>query len=325
MKKKIKYSIILAATIVLTGCAGIEETYRQGAFHTAEFADNYYRYMPEKYQTNNYTETVYDITNNVFLGQPLQNAFYPIMLSDLGAGVISLEEMVELYGNQAVKDIKLSDYNGNEGQYRDAVMTALSTSTSATWFNYALHNSLSTGNFGESVNNAFKKGYFSKLTDTIILCDTTGSLVRMQIDEDGIGEVFDHELINYRNFVFSARGGTNLDFGALGINRIRTAKVRINISFYIEQSTLNPTAEKVTLSYIVDELQTDDSGTTTIMSVDLTRVLPAKKLERVSGMTFNYELLDHDYLMPGGVVDPAAEGEFALMLYEVMFPYSTWR
>lgn len=42
-------------------------------------------------------------------------------------------------------------------------------------------------------------------------------------------------------------------------------------------------------------------------------------------MTINYELLDHDYLMPGGVKNDTTDYEFALMLYEVMFPYSVWR
>ena len=40
------------------------------------------------------------------------------------------------------------------------------------------------------------------------------------------------------------------------------------------------------------------------MSFDLTKVLPEKDtLKRVSGMSIDYKLLSHDYLMPGGVKD----------------------
>ena len=91
------------------------------------------------------------------------------------------------------------------------------------------NNNLSVSAGNEKVKSSFKKGYFSKLTDGLILCDGTGSLVRMQIDENGIGQVFDHELIYYRNFILSARGGTDVDY--TGMERVRTAKVEFNISF----------------------------------------------------------------------------------------------
>lgn len=322
--KKIKYGLFLAGLMALTGCAGIEEVYKQGEFHTAVFEDNYYRGMPTRYENGEYVETIYEITEHVAIGDPITNVFPTIVLGDYARGNISLAEILNNYGSQAAKDIKRDEYN-SEMAYVDALMTELSRSSSASWFNYAIYNNLVASNKNDSVKNAFKKGVFSKLTDGIIVCNGGGSLVRVQIDEAGIGETFEHELINYRNFVLSARGGTNLDYGAIGELRVTSVKVRINISFYIEKSSTNSVARKETLTYVVDELQSDRTTMTTLMSVDLTKVLPAETLKRVSGMTINYELLEHNILKPGDNSPASHDGEFALMLYEVMLPYSTWR
>lgn len=322
--KKTKYGLFLAALVTLTGCAGIGELYKDGEFHTAVFEDNYYRYMPARYTSGTYHETIYDISDTVRIDQPFTNIFNPIILRDYRKGVLSFTDMLENYGNEAAKNIKREDNNNNELGYVDAVMTELNRSSSASWYNYALYNNLSAGNFGESVNSAFKKGVFSKLTDGIILCNGGASLVRIQIDEDGIGQEFAHELIDYRNFVFSARGGTNVDYWAINKTRPTVSTVRINISFYIEKSTTNPLGRKETLTFVTNKLQTDNSGTSSVFSVDLREVLPLETLKRTSGITINYELLAHDVLKPDGVPS-STDGEFALMLYEVMFPYSVWR
>lgn len=327
-----KILLLLGMVTLLTGCTLVGETYEQGEFHTQDFSLNYYRNMPARFLSGDYIEEVYTITDQVNLAQPFTNAFtLDAMVSDVAAEDITLDETIELYGNDSAKAINKADYTLPSGElseaYYAAVTEALSKSANATWYNYAKHNNLSVSGGNESVKSSFKKGYFSKLTDGLILCDGTGSLVRMQIDENGIGQVFDHELISYRNFVISARGGTDVDYSQIdGVSTVRSAKVEFNISFYIEKSTTpNSKGKKITLNYVVDKLQTDDSGTTSVMSFDLTKVLPAADtLKRVSGMSIDYKLLSHDYLMPGGVKDEAVDGEFALMLYEVMLPFSSW-
>ncbi|HOH95388.1 MAG TPA: hypothetical protein PK612_04440, partial [Bacilli bacterium] len=64
---------------------------------------------------------------------------------------------------------------------------------------------------------------------------------------------------------------------------------------------------------------------TSIISFDLREVLGAETLKRVNGLMISYELLEHEFLKPGGVLDTSLNEEFALMLYEVMLPYSSWR
>ncbi len=312
---------LLGMVTILTGCTLVGETYNEGEFHTQEFSQNYYRMMPERFLKGDYVEEVYTITDQVGLSQPYNNAFKEIMLGDIinSDNAMDIDKTIDLYGNETVTKI-----NKDEDPLAVYEELGKSSNTYASWYHYAKNNNLSVSAGNEKVKSSFKKGYFSKLTDGLILCDGTGSLVRMQIDENGIGQVFDHELIYYRNFILSARGGTDVDY--TGMERVRTAKVEFNISFYIEKSTTpNSKGKKITLNYVVDGLQTDDSGTTTVMSFDLTKVLPEKDtLKRVSGMSIDYKLLSHDYLMPGGVKDESVDGEFALMLYEVMFPFSSW-
>lgn len=313
---------------ILTGCTLVGETYEAGEFHTQDFSQNYYRNVPARFLNGDYVEVVYDLNGKVNTAQPFDNAYIDIMLGDIYNQDVTIDETIALYGNDTAKKINKNDYLLPSGElsvnYFNTVSEELNKSGSAYWYDYARHNNLSVSAGNDKIKDSFKKGYFSKLTDGLIRCDGTGPLVRMQLDENGVGQVFDHELISYRNFILSARGGTNIDY--LPSKRITTAKVEFNISFYIEKSTTpNSKGKKITLNYIIDELQTDDSGTTTVMYFNLMEVLPAEILKRVSGMSIDYKLLSHAYLMPGGVKDESVDGEFALMLYEVMLPFSSWR
>lgn len=326
--KKNNIGFLFAALFSITGCSAVRETFDQDQFHTNDFKLNYYHGTPSKYLVaDNYRETIINATGRVTFNSPFDNAYNAIILSDvLNGDIPSIDEAIALYGDDKVKAIKLEDY-ASEVEYIFAINESLARpdNLKASYFHYAELNSMTTGaNFSETIKNAFKQGIFSKLTDTLIVCDGSGSLVRIQIDETGMGQTFSHELIDYRNFVISARGGTSIDYGKEGIPSVRSANVRMKISFFIEKSTTSE-ALKYTLIYDVPEMSSDNNSLTTVMTMDLTSLLPAEALKRVNGMTINYELLDHDYLMPGGVKNDTTDYEFALMLYEVMFPYSVWR
>lgn len=321
---KIRYGLLLVAMLTITGCAAVQETFDGQEFHTQEFSENYYRVIPAKYQKeSNYQETVTDISGNVHFASPYANAHNAIILNDIARGHITMDQAVELYGDEQVKSVPNT---GNEAEYYIKLNEALARpgNFNASWYNYAQHNSLTSKSMGQSVAQAFKGGIFSKLTDSLIVCNGNGPLVRMQIDEQGIGQTFKHELIDYQNFIITARGGTDINYRSLGISNVTKARVMMEISFFIEKSTTSQ-ALKHTIKYEVPELNVDDNSITTVMSMDLSLLLAKDTLKRVSGMTIKYELLEHDYLMPGGVKDPTKDGEFALMLYEVMFPFSVWR
>lgn len=325
--KKINRGILLVGLLTITGCAAVQETFDANQFHTQEFSENYYRVMPDKYKKDGlYLETITDISESVIFASPYQNAHNAIILNDIAKGYITMDQAVELYGDEQVKNINKADYGNNEAEYYLQLNEALARpgNFNASWFSYARHNNLTSKRMGESVANAFKAGIFSKLTDSLIVCNGDGPLVRMQIDEEGVGQQFKHELINYQNFVITARGGTSVNYRELGLPNVTKARVMMELSFFIEKSTTSQ-ALKHTIKYEVPELNVDDNSITTVMSMDLSLLLPKDTLKRVSGMTIKYELLEHDYLMPGGVKDTTKSEEFALMLYEVMFPYSEWR
>lgn len=320
----------LALTLLFTvsGCASISETFDVGEFHTQEFTDNYYRIIPAKYkQESRYTTVKHDINDFVtsFSYPTSSSAFDSMILSDIENNDMTLQEAVDLYGNEAARNLKLENFT-SQTAFENAQKEAMKTSSNASWFHYANNNALAKGDFGPGVNDAFKKGIFSKLTDALILCDGTGSLVRIQIDENGMGQEFSHELIDYRNFVISLRGATNIDYAKEGIIRSENskAKVEVEISFYIEKSTTSQ-AFKHSLNYTIDQLESDNNALVTISHFDLTKALPPATLKRVSGLSVNYKLLEHQYLKKDGVVNEEAEEEFAIMLYEIMLPHSSWR
>ncbi len=324
--KKISLGLLLVGLLTITGCAAVAETFDEKAFHTQDFLENYYRTTPDKYKsTGVYAETIYDLSDHLLFSTPYANAHNMAIIDDLTSGFISLEKAIELYGDEEVKSLKKENFP-SEADYVVAVNESLARpgNMSASWEQYARYNSLSSPSIGANVAETFKHGVFSKLTDSLVVCHGGGSLNRVQIDEDGFGQTFRHELIDYKNLIVAARGGTNVDYRSIGVPAVRRAKVKINISFFIEKSTTSA-ALKHTISYVVPEMHVDDNSITTIMKINLSSALPQETLKRASGLTVTVELMEHDYLMPGGVKDTTKTEEFALMLYEIMLPHSTWR
>lgn len=323
-----KFIALIVSVLTLTGCNAVAETFEKGAFNTQSFSENYYKHIPERYLSDTYAETLYDISDKITINEPLQNAFNDAIKSDLLNKNLSLKEAVELYGNDKTKSITRDDYS-TEIEYMEAIFDSLSSpqNSKANFINYAANNNLSKGQYSKNVQESFKRGIFSKLTDGVIKCDGTGPKVRVQINEQGMGQTFDYELVNYYRFMFSVRGGSSIDYAKHGISRVTKAKVKINVSFFIEKSTTNKAA-KHTLSFVVPEMYSDNEAIiyTNIISFDLWEILGPETLKRVNGLTISFELLEHAALKPSGVLNPAmAEEEFALMLYEVMLPYSFWR
>lgn len=319
-----RLGLLLVAVATLSGCQAVSETFDKNIFHTQDFLDNYYRIIPERYKRDNYEVITYEVSDKVLLSstyisyKPV-SAFEPIILDDIENNRITLQKVVEKYGDDDVKNIKRSSYSSDE-EYTSAIIEAMRVSKNVTWREYATENSL-TGSSNPVINESFKKGIFSKLTDAIIVCDGSGSLVRMQIDEAGMGQVFAHELINYNNLVLIARGGTNIVHQGV---RIKSSKIEFNVSFYIEKSTTNA-AQKHEFKYVIDDFGVDNNSETNVMKINLNEIA-GDKLKRASGITISYKLLEHDILMPGGnpPIVPS-DDVFAVMLYEFMLPFSSWR
>lgn len=331
MNKNRRNIILLPlVAVLLTSCkSAVEEVYDLGQFHTQEFLDNYFRTFPDELKDSKYNvnSLIYDLEDSDFAqSRVYQKAYTQAIMKDLQKGLITFDQLIELYGDDAVKAIKESNYS-SETAYLNAITSAMAASTRTTWNDYARANHLAMQNYGNpAINDFFKKGMFSKMTDGLLACDGSGPLVRMQIDENGFGRQFDYELIDYSVLTLSLRGGTNIPYHELLTPRIPSASINLTVSFYIEESISNE-ARKVTFNFPIEDLRTDDNAQTNIIQLYFEDVMSEEELpllKRANAMSVSYELLDHEMIRPGGVDNPENDYEFAVMMYEVMLPYSIW-
>lgn len=324
MKHK-RFIFLFAALFALSGCQAVSETFDRNDFHSNDFSANYYTDIPARYINNEYDEKEPRIADFYNDHGTFSNIYEPLIKSDINANVLSLSDAVKFYGDENAKTLL------NEGKDESLIEEALKTSPKATIIEYAKHNNLSTQQSkSDQVSESFRRGVFSKLTDGNVWCGGLGTKSRMQINEKGIGQVFAHELIAYRNLIISLRGGTNIDYEELRIPRVSSAKINLHISFYIEKSSTH-NATKYTLTIPINDLQVDNNMLTNNISLNLFSYFidPAAGIEamhllkRVSGITISFDLVEHAIIKPIGE-EKNDEHEFAVMLYEIMLPYSTW-
>lgn len=320
MNKKVsRYLLMPLIALTLVSCKGaVREVYQGNEFHTQDFVANYYTIFPDELKDVKYAqnETIIDLLANQFTQkQVFSNAYYEAIFKDFTRGFLSYQDMIDLYGDQTIKQMQ------KDGRSEFEIAEALPNSTKATWYEYAKHHKLS------NYNDSFKSGIFSKLTEGLLSCDGSGSLVRIQINEDGFGKIFDYELNQYDSLTISLRGGTDIPYGTTGLEtRINTASIDLTVDFYIPQNISNE-ARKVSFTFPIDDLVTDKSLETNIIHLYFDEVMTPTELQqikRANAISINYELRDHSIIKPAGVDNPNNDYAFAVMLYEVMLPNSVW-
>ncbi len=324
MKHK-RFIFLFTALFALSGCKAVSETFDRNDFHSTDFSANYYTHIPTRYKNNEYDIKQPRIAEFYNDFGTFSNIYETIIKSDINAGMLSLNDAVRLYGDENAKTLL------SEGKEEALIHEALKTSSKATIIEYAKYNNLSTHQSkSEQVSESFRQGVFSKLTDGNVWCGGLGTKSRVQINEEGIGQVFAHELITYRNLIISLRGGTNIDYDELRIPRVSSAKINLHISFYIEKSSTH-NATKYTLTIPIEDLEVDNNMFTNNISLNLFSYFidigadteAMYLLKRASGITISFDLVEHAIIKPAGE-EKNDEHEFTVMLYEIMLPYSTW-
>lgn len=169
----------------------------------------------------------------------------------------------------------------------------------------------------------FAYGAFSKLTDGLMYCDGTGPRVSMQLKEEGFGQIFKNELINYSTILMAFRGATNIPSELLPASRSST--VAFNFAFYVADGNqyIQHSFKKICVT------NTDAGGANTnLLYINLQKILSTnpQALKRAKGFSLTYELLDHPCLKPEGAPALAAyaDYQYAFMFYELMLPHSKW-
>lgn len=274
--------------LTVTSCkSDVTEVFYANQYETADFLLNYYSNYPSSLKNNISNEVTYDLDPSQYT--------YELITSTTGLTAVVNEDE-------------------SRGHNLDMTYNA--------WWYYGTLNRLA------NIDKSFRYGYFSKLTDGLLNCDGSGAPVRVQIDENGIGQFFTKELIDYTSIILTFRGGTNTPWETLTeVTKTTTTSIRFSFSFYVLESNLKD-YKKITFNADVDT-RTDDHGSiTNVLQFYFDDVLHTtetfRSIKRATAMSISYELLNHDYVAPLGVDNPSNDYEFALMLYEVMLPYSRW-
>lgn len=307
-------------SIFLVGCKdAVKEVFEQNEYMSQDFLENFYSYYPSVLKDSRFDDN--EVIKEIELTEEMSFSLFDssqneskskeyAVLRDYELGLISKKEMKEYF------NIDLDKYTVEEVRNDTKIKT--------TWFDYAKYYNLTNGKYGNrNINRDFERGYFSKMTDGQIDCAGYGSIARVQTREEGFGTLFNYELIDYSSIFVALRGATNIEGTS-----VKTSSIDLFLSFYIEPSA-SQTHKKITFKMEVPKLHTDNgSSYINIINFYLEDVLPKEELsilKRATGVSFSYELKNHDTLAPGGVKDPSRPEEFGVMFYELMLPHSSWR
>jgi len=302
-----KIGLITISLLMLTACgAEVNELFDAGQFESAEFLDNYYEVFPSPLLETPVTKQFIVDESNSDYGTLFDTniATAPIKyILDTDYALGFEEEMYDLYNAESETPLNVLEVS-NQYFYKNRLM---------------------------NLDRSFKYGYFSKLTDGLVHCDGSGAHVRIQLKEQGMGQIFSKELIDYSTMMLVFRGGTNIPWGTEGYPHLdaeeRTSQLAINVALYVANN--DDDSYHQYLFTTTKDVKTDDNGmNTNILYINLAEVLgnDVQLIKRATAFSINYKLLDHPKLKPiGGSPLPGYEDkEFALMFYELMFPHSSW-
>lgn len=288
MKKR--YLTFLMLIPFLASCSKTSELYVDYAYNSPDFMKNYY----------NETKGIRD----------LGIASYESHTMLPGLGYTSTDSLSGI-----LEEDNQEGYIWNAGYYEDYDKE------------YGRNNNLT------KIDESFAYGYLSKLYDGRVRCESKFQLSRVQLDKHGYATYFPKKLVNYKFFAFSLRGATDYENTYSSPSPLAgTVYVDITINFYkhitnsSEYNVVNFTLPNV-------PIPCDSGGDTNLVTVYLASdnnnngVIERTYhylIEDTVAMSFEYELkTTREDLTDDASVEK--DHHFAVMLYEVMFPKSTWK
>lgn len=174
---------------------------------------------------------------------------------------------------------------------------------------YGMNNSLN------NVDESFKEGYVSKLFDGRLFCFGRYETVRVQIDESGFGKMFAKEMVKGEYFLMHFK--SSLDFKSqpeLNIEE-HLVDIDLHVSFYYKGS------ENYYKHTIVTNFPSLKSNALEPFGyVAFGFSLKNIETERLCGVSVSYKLNKESFNEKHGT-----SLAHSLLLYEIMFPKSTWR
>ena len=301
---KSKQLLILPLVVLLTSCGyDLKEVYANDAYNNPVFEENYYDIYNHHIDKENPHNTITS-TNEI-----VPSSFFRTYEELEASGLDEHVYKKDVDGQEKHGFLYEADYKADPELVANFSDPNLDDSTKGYGPSYKLNRT----------DSIFSYGYLSKLFDGNMFCNSNFQLSRVQLNERGFGVIFDKEMVatapylalNFKSAV-NDKNGKNI--------APHFSDIVFNFSFYSRSgSTFSETKFVFDLEDVpTNPLELHNNSAYTFL------VLPLQdyNLTRVAGFSISYELKNDDII--DNAVDKSSY-QYAIMLYEVLLPNSSWR
>lgn len=315
MKKKSIFTCLVFSSLVLSSC-GLElnEVYYGNAYNSPVYEENFYRVWDERIDPTNLNNKIlseqeialdetqdcvftsfYKGYERVQSDTPSEDISKPVNRLDVNLNLLKVDRNINNYNY----------YNFYSGLNEDFMNEIKDRPLYGDSYKMS------------SVDSSFKSGYISKLYDGRMFCGGKHQLARVQIDEGGFGTIFNKQSDNLDDAYFAVNFKGSNDFTQEGNPTMpHFTDLIMKVSFYCRN---DDKFDKVTYTYPLYNVPSNFSDircydTYTFFGFKINSSL----IKNLQGYSIEYDLIKDECTEEKGL-------DHSLMLYEVMFPYSTWR
>lgn len=301
MKKTIKASCLFLTGLFLASCSQVEGALPRGLYNQGNFEGNYY------------TENTW-ASRRVATRQAVT-----ITSAQYANGAVADDAEMDGENRQGAKSLLPSIflYTTTDGSTKE-----LSTSPLAEWtIGDEGHDDMFIGDrFGRTKclatsDASFKKGILSKLYNGQMFCNGYHSLALAEADKDGFGDQFAKTASGGSVFLASFRGGSTY-------GKSRFSHLDLTFSFYFEKDG-GYVKDDVTAKDVI--VSCDAGGENdTFFAFDF-KSIGLSDISGLCGYSLSYSNVQDNGRSESFSHKEKADNYWGLLIYEVMFPDSTWR
>lgn len=311
MNKKLIFTLVTFSSMVLSSC-GLElnEVYYGNAYNSPVFEENFYRVWDERIDPNNSNNKIAS-EKTIALDETQDLVFTSFYQGferdeDFDPNNIDPDIMTNPEHNSNLKKV---DKNIGKYRYMKDVYGVSEEMNNQTFIgdDYKL----------TKADDSFKNGYLSKLYDGWMFCGGRFQLSRVQIDEGGFGTIFDKQSDDLEDSYFAMNFKASNDYTQEdNPASAHLSDINIKVSFYCRN---DDKYDKVTYTYNLYNLSTNYSDirlydTYTFFGFKI----DSSVIKNLQGYSIEFDVIRDSHSQEKGL-------DYSLMLYEVMFPNSTWR
>ncbi len=296
MKRNVKY-LSLIPLVALTSCGyGLEELYHGNAYNSPVFQENYYR------------EWDSDLKNKITSSSetPLQYDKDKVFLS--------------YYGDEHFHSLEKDRADSND-DILSGRLTYDGVDASQANYYYGPNKCLS------NIDDSFSYGYASKLFDGQMFCNHQFQLARVQIDGQGFGKLFEKECSSAKYFAMNFKASSDYTHEDNPATSPHRSEVKLKIGFYIandrgyEESIYTYNLQDIENDLTTRSVPTNTSDNRSEKNPDYLffgfELGNNIDIKRCRGISVSFDLLKDSDKENKGL-------DYALMIYEILLPDSTW-